>query len=61
MNDQARQQNERLKQKLKALVDECFSVAPDWNELMMFLEYGSEILEEDANEWYEKTLWKEYN
>jgi len=59
MNNATREQNERLRQKLKALADECFSVTPDWNELMMFLQYGSEILEEDADEWYDKTLWQD--
>lgn len=59
MNQRIREHNQHLRQKLKAIADECFSVSPDWNELMLFLELGSEVLSKDADEWYEKTLWEE--
>lgn len=59
MNKLIRDHNEHLKQKLKSVADECFSVTPDWDELMLFLELGSKILTKDADEWYEKSLWKE--
>lgn len=50
MNERIREHNEQLKQKLKAIADECFSVTPDWNELMLFLELGSKVLTRDADE-----------
>jgi hypothetical protein len=59
MNERIRQQNEQLKQKLQAIADECFSMIPDWNELMLFLELASKELDRDADEWYEKTLWQD--
>lgn len=50
---------EHNKQKIKEIANECFSVMPDWNELMMFVQLVSLVLEKDADEWYEKTLWEE--
>lgn len=45
-------------QKIKDIADECFSVRPDWNELMLFLQMASKVVEKDADEWYEKILWE---
>ena len=45
-------------QKIKAIADECFSVLPDMDELMLFLQLASKVLEKDADEWYENTLWE---
>jgi hypothetical protein len=59
MNERIREHNDQLKQKLKAIADECFSVTPEWDELMLFLELGSKVLTKDADEWYEKTLWQD--
>lgn len=46
------------KQKIKDIADVCFSVMPDWDELMQFLQLAGPILQKDADEWYEKTLWE---
>jgi hypothetical protein len=50
--------NAHTEQKIKAIADECFSVMPDWDELMMFVQLASGVLEKDADDWYEKTLWE---
>jgi len=46
-------------QKIKDIADECFSVMPDWKELMLFLKLASKVVEKDADEWYEKALWED--